>query len=82
MIRGHKRTVSILLAVALLSPVLFNGCSNRTYDTTYRDYHAWDSSEESAYQRWEAETHREHQDFGKRNADEQKEYWTWRHNSH
>ena len=80
MTRGRKYVSPILLALALFWTMAFNGCSNRTYDTTYHDYHAWDSNEESSYQRWEAETHRDHQDFAKRNADEQKEYWTWRHN--
>jgi hypothetical protein len=80
--RRQKYASTMLLAVALFSTAAFNGCSNRTYDPTYHDYHAWDSNEESSYQRWEAETHRDHQDFPKRTGDEQKEYWTWRHNAH
>ena len=31
------------------------------------------------YQNWEGETHREHRDFRRRNSEEQKEYWDWRH---
>jgi hypothetical protein len=85
MTRGHRLSSSILVAVALFSPLVFSGCavhaSYRTYDPAYQDYHVWDSGEEGYYTRWEAETHRDHRDFRKRNADEQKEYWTWRHKS-
>jgi len=81
----HKKRLgsSILLSAALLSPVLFTGCSvhasYRTYDPAYGDYHVWDNAEVGYYSRWEVETHRDHRDFRKRNADEQKEYWAWRH---
>jgi hypothetical protein len=40
----------------------------------------WNAHEGVYYQRWEVETHRDHRDFKKRDAGEQKEYWTWRHN--
>lgn len=84
MSRGHRYVSSILLAVALFSPVVFSGCavhaSYRVYDPGHEDYHVWDSNEVGYYQRWEVETHRDHRDFHKRNSDEQKEYWNWRHN--
>ena len=77
---------SILLGVAVLSPVVVSGCaahaSYRVYDTGHSDYHVWDSNEVVYYQRWEGETHRDHREFRKRNGDEQKEYWNWRHNQH
>jgi hypothetical protein len=86
MSRGHRYVSSILLAVALFSPVVFSGCavraSYRVYDPGYGDYHVWDGNEVVYYQRWEVETHRDHREFKKRHADEQKEYWTWRHNHH
>ncbi len=31
------------------------------------------------FRRWEAEAHRGHCEFGQRRAEEQKEYWDWRH---
>jgi len=72
-----------LLALALLSPVIISGCAARgsytVYDPYYRDNHVWDNNEVVYYQRWETETHRDHRDFKKRNADEQKQYWDWRH---
>jgi len=82
--RIHKYGSNILLALALLTPLFFNGCaaraSYRVYDPAYQDYHVWDDHEVVYYQRWETETHRDHRDFHKRNSSEQKEYWTWRHN--
>jgi hypothetical protein len=83
MSRGHRTVASFFLAAALFAPVVFSGCSARAsyrvYDPGHEDYHVWDSNEGVYYQRWEVETHRDHRDFGKRNADEQKEYWNWRH---
>jgi hypothetical protein len=51
----------------------------RYYDVEYHDYHRWDEPETVLYLRWETETHRDHQDFGRRKEDEQREYWSWRH---
>lgn len=83
MTRAFRYFPSILLAGALSSAVMFGGCaaraSYRVYDPAYQDYHVWDRSEAAYYQRWEGETHRDHREFAKRNSDEQKEYWTWRH---
>jgi hypothetical protein len=57
------------------------GCAvhARVYDPYYHDYHPWNHDEIVYYQNWERETHREHRDFRRRNSDEQKEYWDWRH---
>jgi hypothetical protein len=83
MSRGYKFIFSILLVGAVCSPAILGGCavhaSYRVYDPAYEDYHVWDHGEVVYYQRWEGETHRDHRDFQKRSADEQKEYWTWRH---
>jgi len=76
---------SLVLAGALLtSSVGFIGCSGhvRYYDVEYGDYHPWNHEEIVYYDRWEHETHREHRDFDKRSADEQREYWRWRHQQH
>ena len=51
----------------------------RVYDPYYTDYHNWDRNENGYYQRWADETHRD-RDFRKLRPEEQKEYWTWRHN--
>jgi hypothetical protein len=70
-----------VLATSMLGAI---GCGGgphyyRAYDPYYHDYHPWNHDEVVYYQRWEGDTHRKHVDFRKRNADEQKEYWTWRH---
>jgi hypothetical protein len=56
-----------------------NGGEGRVYDGDHHDYHAWNGVEIGFYQRWEGDGHREHRDFDQRSADEQKQYWNWRH---
>ncbi|HUJ30974.1 MAG TPA: hypothetical protein VLY23_06810 [Candidatus Acidoferrum sp.] len=73
---------SILLVAALMGPpVILSGCAARVrvYDPEYHDYHHWDHHEVVYYQQWEVDTHRNHVDFDHRSADEQNEYWKWRH---
>jgi hypothetical protein len=48
------------------------GCVHHYHDV-------WSDSEVVYYNRWEAETHRQHVEFAQRNADEQHQYWEWRH---
>jgi hypothetical protein len=54
---------------------------NDYYDVAYNDHHRWDSREDQAYRRWEAERRVEHVEFTRRNADDQRAYWTWRHSN-
>jgi hypothetical protein len=80
----EKLLTTALFAAVLAAPMLFSGCSvhagYRTYDPYYGDYHTWDNGEVVYYNQWEHDTHRDHRDFRKRSPDEQKEYYTWRHN--
>ena len=73
--------IALVLFAAVVSPTLLSGCSGRAtyYDADYRDYHPWNHTEIVFYGQWETETHRDHHDFKQRSADEQKEYWHWRH---
>jgi hypothetical protein len=48
-------------------------------DTAHNDRHRWDSREDAAYRRWEAERRVDHLEFARRNEEEQRTYWTWRH---
>jgi hypothetical protein len=76
---------TLLFAGALVfSSVGFSACSGhaRVYDVEYRDYHPWDHNEIVYYQRWEVETHRSHVEYDRRNEQEQREYWRWRHSQH
>ncbi|HTS12958.1 MAG TPA: hypothetical protein VMH00_12640 [Candidatus Limnocylindrales bacterium] len=81
-LKMRRMFTSLLLAAALIGPpVLLSGCAARVrvYDQYHHDYHRWDHHETVVYQQWEVETHRPHQDFNHRSAEEQKEYWDWRH---
>ena len=75
-----KSFATILLAAAIASPALTTGCAAhvRVYDPYYHDYHDW-NGEVVYYNQWEAETHREHREFHDRSAEEQHQYWEWRH---
>ena len=74
---------SLLLSIALVSPLVSTGCTGhvyyRAYDPYYHDYHRWDPDEDAYYHRWENDTHRDDRDFRKRDKEEQKQYWDWRH---
>ncbi|MGA2345940.1 MAG: hypothetical protein ABSF93_08025 [Candidatus Sulfotelmatobacter sp.] len=84
MSRGSNSLSALLLAAALSSSFAGMACARhpyRVYDPYYTDYHVWNDEEVGYYNRWTVETHRDaHRDFKKLNKDEQKEYWTWRHN--
>ncbi|MGI0135395.1 MAG: hypothetical protein ACREBW_10620 [Candidatus Micrarchaeaceae archaeon] len=79
----YRSIRSLSMAVALISPIFVTGCAGhvgyRVYDPGYNDYHAWNNHEVVYYHQWEAETHRPDRDFRKRDQNEQKEYWNWRH---
>ncbi len=78
-----RRFVPMLFAAAFVLPLVCNGCAGsvRVYDPYYHDYHGW-VAEEPYYTQWEHDNHRDHMDFNKRNKDDQKAYWDWRHSQH
>jgi hypothetical protein len=78
--KSLKKCAPIVLAVAIFLPVLITGCTvhARVYDPYYRDYHDW-NGETVYYNQWEHDTHRDHVDFAKRNDNDKKAYWDWRH---
>jgi len=81
---GSRAMHSLLLATALATSLGGLACEHhyyRVYDPYYTDYHVWNDEEVVYYRRWCDETHRDHRrDFRKLPPQEQKEYWTWRHN--
>jgi hypothetical protein len=85
-VKRHLRALVMAACLAgLASPVIITSCAARVgyrvHDPYYNDYHRWDDHETAYYNQWSVETHRDsHRDFRKLNRDEQKEYWTWRHN--
>ena len=86
MSRGSNHLSSLLLSVAMLSSFAGIACGGghhyyRVYDPYYTDYHNWNADEDHYYHRWADETHRDaHRDFRHLPPNEQKDYWTWRHN--
>jgi hypothetical protein len=54
--------------------------NKRYYDKGHKDYHTWDSNEDSAYQRYQTE-HHEKRTFVHLNSKEQTNYWNWRHSN-
>jgi hypothetical protein len=89
MLTGNFYRRSLLVAAALVLPVISSGCAARvgvgvgyrSYDPYHTDYHVWDDHERVYYNNWVVETHRDaHRDYRKLKKDEQKQYWDWRHN--
>lgn len=82
--RGSSSLSAVLLAAALAASAASLACEHhyyRVYDPYYTDYHVWNHDEDDYYRSWASETHRDpHRDFRKLPANEQKDYWTWRHN--
>lgn len=82
---GRGSLSMLLLAATLASSLAGIACEHRhyyrVYDPYYTDYHQWNDDEDVYYHRWADETHRDRdRDFRKLSPEEQKEYWTWRHN--
>ena len=84
MTRGLHPLSSLLLAAAIATSVGGTACGghrvHRVYDPYYTDYHVWNGDEVVFYNRWVDETHRPRVEFRRLRPEEQKEYWTWRHN--
>ena len=82
--RGSLSFRTLLLAAGLASSLAGVACEHhyvRVYDPYYTDYHVWNDDETVYYHRWANETHRDSgRDFRRLPPEEQKEYWTWRHN--
>jgi hypothetical protein len=80
-----KRIANHIAALALAaSLVALVGCAARftAYDSAHGDNHRWDRNEDRAYRTyWRDEhSHDRYRGYQKSNADQQKDYWNWRHN--
>lgn len=71
-----NKIARLLLASALMVPLLGTGCAQR------RVVYAWGPGEQGYYVQWEHETHRQHMDWDRRSAADQQAYWKWRHHHH
>lgn len=74
----------ISFAAALVCPVAITACAvhARYYDPVYSDYHPWGPPERGYYNQWIVETHHPNIQYKRLKPDEQRNYWTWRHNHH
>lgn len=81
--RMRNYMASLILGSCLVATVALGGCAARVgvYDPEYRDYHHWDRDEDRAYHQYWRERHEreEYRDYGRLNAEQQREYWNWRH---
>lgn len=50
------------------------------HDKAHNDDHHWDNREDQAYRIWLKERHRKYEGFQRLKAEEQEQYWAWRHN--
>jgi hypothetical protein len=79
-----SRFVSSLLLSSALACAAGTACAHhyyRVYDPYYSDYHVWGPDEVVYYHQWAQERHYdEHRDFRTLPPEQQKDYWTWRHN--
>jgi hypothetical protein len=82
MLRINRYVGPLLISAAVLAPLVGAGCAARVryYDEYHSDYHRWDDGETRAYRVWLSERHYEWREFNRLNRDEQRDYWTWRHN--
>ena len=71
----------LVISAVLAAPVAtVAGCMHPSYyDSVYADTHRWNSREDAAYRRWEAERQLQHIEFAQRREEEQREFWRWRH---
>jgi len=91
MLRRHQIVSLTLILGIAAAPLMLASCMTShhgyaetgigvsVYDRGHNDYHTWNDGEVTFYAQWEGSTKREHQDFNRRNADEQRQYWDWRH---
>jgi hypothetical protein len=81
--RMNARVTSmIMMAGVLTTSGIAAGCAHHYHDHDEGGgavVVTWSDREEPYYERWEHETHRDHHAWGERKSDEQREYWSWRH---
>jgi hypothetical protein len=69
----------IIAGIVAIAPATACSRTNEYPDPVYSDRHRWDSREDAAYRRWEAERRTSHMEYERRAVEEQRAYWNWRH---
>jgi hypothetical protein len=69
------------LVACLFAVVAASGCAGRVrvYDNYHSDWHRWDGYENQEYHAYWNERHERYRDYKRLNKDEQRNYWSWRH---
>ena len=78
---NHGTIALMLSATVLASASAMTGCAGNglVYDSYGHEYQRWNRGEDRFYRQWETVSHREHMAFQRRNAGDQRAYWSWRH---
>jgi hypothetical protein len=84
---SHRYIASLFLTAAFVIPVAMTAAPTpqrasvqlRVYDSSHKDYHYWDDSENRAWGQYLSENNRKPHEFRKAKKTEKSEYWNWRH---
>ena len=80
-----KILTGMLLSVALCVPAALQAQDHdehqdkRYYDNSHKDYHQWNTDEDSSYHQWLKDNHRKDHDWAHASKKEQQQYWNWKH---
>jgi hypothetical protein len=76
---------SLFLTAGLIAPMAITAnaapqkVSVRVYDRDHKDYHNWDDREVHSYSLFRGEHPKYNVTFSKTKRNQQREYWSWRH---
>ena len=70
---------SMILVLALCGGMGACAARVRVYDAPHHDYHRWNGREEASFRVYLNEKHMPYRDFQRLDANEQNDYWNWRH---
>ena len=79
----HFLQTASLMAAAFTAPMLMTPtpmqAQQRYHDEARNDDHEWNNHEDRAYRIWVKQNHRKYQNFAQLRAEDQRNYWAWRH---
>lgn len=74
-----KRSVAALILALGLSTSFALAEDKKYYDREHKDYHTWNSDEDSRYKQYREEKKIPEHSFARAKRSEQADYWKWRH---
>jgi hypothetical protein len=79
----HRLTMPFIVATLIAAPLALTACSGHMVFDPYAGVSTrWTPEEDGYYRSWERERGFAHQDYGRRSAGEQRQYFGWRHSHH